>query len=147
MWRVQTLEEIVHRQLSTPTQSTTLLSAFALLALLLASLGLYGVLSYAVTQRTNEIGVRMALGATSANILLSFGCRGLALTLAGLGVGLMLATAATRLMTTLLYGFRPDYLPAVAAVTGILLSVALIACLIPARRASRIDPMVALRHE
>ena len=147
VWRVQTVEEIVDRQLSTATQSTTLLGAFALLALLLASLGLYGVLSYAVTQRTNEIGVRMALGATSANILLSFGRRGLALTLAGLGVGLVLAMAATRLMTTLLYGFRPDYLPAVAAVTGILLSVAVIASLIPARRASRIDPMVALRHE
>ena len=82
--RVQTIDDIVARQLSTPSQSTALLSAFALLALLLASLGLYGVLSYAVTQRTNEIGVRMALGATSGDILLSFGRRGLALTLAGL---------------------------------------------------------------
>ena len=89
----------------------------------------------------------MALGATPANILLSFGRRGLALTLAGLGVGLALAMAAARLMTTLLYGFRPGYLPVIAAVTGILLSVAVIACLIPARRASRIDPMVALLHE
>ena len=69
------------------------------------------------------------------------------LTLAGLGVGLVLSMAATRLLTTLLYGFRPDYLPAIAAVTGILLSVAVIACLIPARRASRIDPVVALLHE
>src|SRR5204863_914106 len=105
----QTLEEIVDRQLSTPTQSTTLMSAFALLALLLASLGLYGVLSYAVTQRTNEIGVRMALGATPGDILLSFGGRGLKLTLTGLAVGLVLAIIATRLMTTLFYGFRPDY--------------------------------------
>ncbi len=81
--RVQTMEEIVDRQLSTPSQSSALLGAFALLALLLASLGIYGVLSYAVTQRTNEIGVRMALGATSGEILVSFGKRGLAFTLSG----------------------------------------------------------------
>src|SRR5262249_16430030 len=145
--RVQTIEDIVARQLSVPSQNTTLLSAFALLALLLASLGLYGVLSYAVTQRANEIGVRMALGATSSDILLSFGRRGLALTLRGLGTGLLLATVAVRLMTTLLYGFRPDYPPIVAAVSGMMLTVAVIACLLPARRASRIDPLVALRHE
>ena len=89
----------------------------------------------------------MALGATSANILLSFGRRGLALTLAGLGLGLVLAMAAARLMTTLLYGLRPGYLPVIAAVSVILLCVAVIACLIPARRASRIDPVVALLHE
>ena len=123
------------------------MSAFALLALLLASLGLYGVLSYAVTQRTNEIGVRMALGATSSDILLSFGRRGLALTLAGLAIGLVLAVIAARLMTTLLYGFRPDYVPAVAVVSAILLAVAALACFVPARRASRIDPMIALQHE
>ena len=111
--RIQTMEEIVDRQLSTPSQSTALLGAFALLALLLASLGIYGVLSYAVTQRTNEIGVRMALGATSGEILLSFGRRGLALTLAGLAIGLVLAAIAARSMTSLLYGFRPDYVPTV----------------------------------
>jgi ABC-type antimicrobial peptide transport system permease subunit len=147
IWRVQTFEEIVDRQLSTPTQSTTLLSAFALLALLLASLGLYGVLSYAVTQRTNEIGVRMALGATSSEILLSFGKRGLALTLAGLAIGLVLAEIAARSMTTLLYGFRPDYAPTVTAVSIILIAVAALACFVPARRASRVDPVIALRNE
>jgi putative ABC transport system permease protein len=147
IWRVQTLEEIVDRQLSTPTQSTALTSAFALLALLLASLGLYGVLSYAVAQRTNEIGVRMALGATGSQILLSFGKRGLALTIAGLGIGLALATIAGRSMTALLYGFRPDYVPTVTGVSLILLAVAALACFIPARRASRVDPMVALRYE
>src|SRR5262249_35111555 len=147
IWRVQTLEESVDRQLATPAQSTTLLSAFALLALLLASLGLYGVLSYAVTQRTNEIGVRMALGATSSQILLSFGRRGLALTLAGLAIGLVLSAIASRLMTTLFYGFRPDYIPNVIVVSLILLGVAALACFVPARRASRVDPVIALRNE
>jgi putative ABC transport system permease protein len=145
--RVQTIGDIVARQLSSPSQNTALLSAFALLALLLASLGLYGVLSYAVTQRTNEIGVRMALGATSKDILLAFTRRGLTLTFAGLAIGLLLAVIAARLMTTLFYGFRPDYVPTVAVVSLILLVVAALACLVPARRASRIDPMIALQHE
>jgi putative ABC transport system permease protein len=145
--RVQTIENLVDRQLSAPSQNTALLSAFALLALLLASLGLYGVLSYAVTQRTNEIGVRMALGATSGDILLSFSRRGLGLTLAGLLIGAGLAAVAARLMSTLFYGFRPAYVPAIAVVSLMLLAVAAFACLVPARRASRIDPMIALQHE
>jgi putative ABC transport system permease protein len=145
--RVRTMEQIVDRQLSTPSQSSALLGAFALLALLLASLGIYGVLSYAVTQRKNEIGVRMALGATSREIMLSFGRRGIVLALAGLAIGLVLAAFASRLLTNLLYGFRPDYIPTVAAVSLILVGVAALACFVPARRASRIDPMVALRQE
>jgi predicted permease len=145
--RFRTMEEIVDHQLSTPSQSTTLLGAFALLALLLASLGIYGVLSYAVTQRTNEIGVRMALGATSGEILVSFGKRGLAFAVAGLAVGLGLAAVAARWMSGLLYGFRPAYLPTAAAVSVVLLTVAAVACFVPARRASRVDPVVALRSE
>jgi putative ABC transport system permease protein len=145
--RIQTMEEIVGRQLSTSSQSTALLSAFALLALLLASLGIYGVLSYAVTQRTNEIGVRLALGAKPSEILLSFSKRGLALTLTGLLIGLVLAAIAARSMTSLLYGFRPDYVPTVGAVSLILLGVAALACFVPARRASRVDPVIALRNE
>ncbi len=147
MWRVQTLEDIFARQLTTPTQSTALMGAFALLALLLASVGLYGVLSYAVTQRTSEIGVRMALGATSREILLTFGRRGLALTVAGLVIGLCLSAAASRFLNALLYGFRPDFVPTITAVSLILLAVAALACLAPARRASRVDPVVALRTE
>jgi predicted permease len=143
--RIRTMEDIVDRQLSTPTQSTALLGGFAALALVLASVGLYGVLSYAVMQRTKEIGVRMALGATSTEILLSFGKSGLTLTLAGLAIGLFLAAIASRLMTTLLYGSRPDYIPTVTVVSLILLTVAALACLVPARRASRVDPVVALR--
>jgi putative ABC transport system permease protein len=145
--RIRTMEEIVDRQLSTPSQSTTLLGAFALLALVLASLGIYGVLSYAVTQRTKEIGVRMALGATSGEILRSFGKRGLALTLAGLVVGLALASIAEHSMTALLYGFRPPYVPTATVVSIILVAVSALACFIPARRASRVDPVVALRNE
>jgi putative ABC transport system permease protein len=145
--RIRTMEDIVDRQLSTQTQSTALLGAFAVLALLLASIGIYGVLSYAVMQRTNEIGVRMALGATSGEILLSFGRRGLGLTLCGLAIGVVLAAIASRLLTTLLYGFRPDYISTVAAVSLILAAVATLACFVPARRASRIDPMIALRQE
>jgi predicted permease len=145
--RVQSIEDIVNRQLSVPTQNTTLLSAFALLALLLASLGLYGVLSYAVTQRTNEIGVRMALGATARDILLSFSRRGLALTLVGLVIGLTIAAVAARFMTTLFYGFQPQYLRAAAVVSSVLLVVAAVACFVPSRRASRIDPVVALQQQ
>jgi predicted permease len=145
--RVQTIENIVTRQLSVPSQNTTLLSAFALVALVLASLGLYGVLSYTVTQRTGEIGLRMALGATARDILLSFGRRGLALTVAGLAIGLALTIVAARVITTLFYGFRPDFVAAAVAAGVVLLSVAALACFVPARRASRIDPMVALQHE
>ena len=89
----------------------------------------------------------MALGATSGEILRSFGGRGLALTVTGLGAGLVLAFAATRFLTSLLYGFRPEYVPVVVTVSGVLLTVAALACLVPARRASHIDPVVALRHE
>jgi putative ABC transport system permease protein len=145
--RIRTLDEIIGSQLSTSSQSTALLGAFAVLALLLASLGIYGVLSYAVTQRTKEIGVRMALGASSREILLSFGKRGLLLTLAGLAAGLVLAAGAARLLTSLLYGFQPEYAPTAALVSFLLLVVAALACFVPAHRASRVDPVVALRNE
>jgi predicted lysophospholipase L1 biosynthesis ABC-type transport system permease subunit len=145
--RIRPMEEIIDRQLSTPSQSSALLGAFALLALLLASLGIYGVLSYAVIQRMNEIGVRMALGATSREIMLSFGGRGLTFTLTGLVIGLALAAIAARSMTALLYGFQPDYVPTVAVVSLILLAVAALACFVPARRAADVDPVVALRNE
>jgi putative ABC transport system permease protein len=147
IWRFETLETILSRQLSTPAQGTALLTAFAALALLLASVGFYGVLSFAVAQRTNEIGVRMALGATSRAVLVSFVQRGLVLTVAGLAIGLVLSAVSSRLMTNLLYGFRPDYAPAVIATSVVLLGVAALACFVPARRASRVDPAIALRNE
>ena len=145
--RIRTMEEIVDRQLSTSSQSTTLLGAFALLALLLASLGIYGVLSYAVTQRTNEIGVRMAFGATSGEIMRSFGRRGLALTLAGLALGDRARGDRVAVADGAAVRLPPRFVPTVAAVSLILVGVAALACFVPARRASRIDPMVALRQE
>jgi ABC-type antimicrobial peptide transport system permease subunit len=123
------------------------MGAFALLALLLASVGLYGVLSYAVTQRTSEIGVRMALGATSREISLTFCKRGLVLTVAGLALGVALSTVASGFLNALLYGFRPDLISTISVVSLILLGVAALASLAPARRASRVDPVVALRSE
>jgi putative ABC transport system permease protein len=145
--RVRTLDQIIDGQLSTSSQSTVLLGAFALLALLLASIGIYGVLSYAVSQRTREIGVRIALGATAGEIMLSFGKRGLGLTLAGLAAGWGLAAMAARLLTALLYGFQPSYGRIAVAVSVLLLAVAALACFVPAHRASRIDPVMALRNE
>ena len=145
--RIRTMDEIVDQQLATPSQSTALLNAFALLALLLATLGIYGVLSHAVAQRTNEIGVRMALGATSGEILRSFGSRGLVWTFAGLAIGLALSALAAQSLTALLYGVQPRYVPTVAVVSVILVGVASLACFVPARRASRVDPVVALRSE
>jgi ABC-type antimicrobial peptide transport system permease subunit len=136
----------VRRQLSVPSQNTLLLGAFALLALLLASLGLYGVLSYGVTQRTNEIGLRMALGARSRDILLAVSGRGLTLTLAGLAIGLVLTILGVRVMRTLFYGFQPDYVAAASTASIALLTVAGLGCIVPARRASRIDPLTALQE-
>jgi len=147
VWRVQTLEQILDRQISTPSQSTTLMGVFALLGLLLASLGLYGVLSCAVTQRTNEIGVRMALGATSNAVLLSFGGRGLRLTLIGFAIGLLLAVMVARFMKAMFYGFQPHLIPTVTVASLALFAVAGLACFIPARRAARVNPIEALRYE
>jgi ABC-type antimicrobial peptide transport system permease subunit len=144
---IRTMDAMIDRQLSTSSQSAALLGAFAVLALVLASLGIYGVLSYAVAQRTNEIGVRMALGATSGEILRSFARRGLSLTVIGLVLGLVGAAGASRLLTSLLYGFRPGYAATAGIVSLILVTMAAAACLVPARRASRTDPMIALRQE
>jgi putative ABC transport system permease protein len=105
------------------------------------------VLSYAVTQRTSEIGVRIALGATSRAILLTFAKRGLALTVAGLAIGSALSLVASRFLKSLLYGVQPDVIPTMAVVSLSLLAVAALACLAPARRASRVDPVLALRSE
>ncbi len=147
IYRLSTMQQKISSTLERSHFDTFLLAIFATTALLLSSVGIYGVLSYMVAQRTREIGIRMALGASQAQIVwdvLGFGVR-----LAGIGlaIGLAAALAATRLISSLLYGVRPTDAVTFAAVSFILLVVALIASYLPARRATRVDPMVALRYE
>jgi len=147
IYRLSTMQEKISSTLERSHFDTFLLAIFASTALLLSSVGIYGVLSYMVAQRTRDIGIRIALGASQAQIVwdvLGFGVR-----LAGIGlaVGLAAALAATRLLSSLLYGVRPTDAVTFAAVSFILLVVALIASYLPARRATRVDPLVALRYE
>ncbi|MBZ5604262.1 MAG: ABC transporter permease, partial [Acidobacteriia bacterium] len=144
---VETMDQIIDENVADRQQQMTLLGAFAGLALLLASVGLYGVLSYAVTQRSREIGLRMALGASAANVVRLVVGRGLALTGTGLAIGLAAAWAATRLMSKLLYGVAPTDAATYAEVAALLAFIGLAACWIPARRASRVDPITVLREE
>ena len=120
---------------------------FALTGLLLAGLGIYGVISYIVSERTHEIGIRLALGAQSRNILRMVLRQGLGLALVGTAVGLICALIVSHLMAGLLYGVRPTDPLTIAGVALLLIGVALLACYIPARRAIHVDPLVALRHD
>jgi len=143
----QPMREVVAKATRQPLLRTVMLGSFAVLALLLAALGVYGVVSQAVAQRTREIGIRMALGAGQRDVLKLVVRHGMLLTLLGVAAGLAGAFALTRWMTTLLFGVSPTD-PLTFAVIALLLAlVALLACWIPARRATRIDPLVALRHD
>jgi ABC-type antimicrobial peptide transport system permease subunit len=141
------MDEIIDLAIVGRRQQTTLLAAFAVLALLLASVGLYGVLSYAVTRRRREIGVRLALGATRTAVVGLIVRHGLLLTSTGLAAGFVLAWVATRAMSTMLYGVAATDLATFAAVVAVLTAVAGAACALPALRASRLDPMEVLRQE
>ena len=147
VYNVKTLTEHMDLPLFPARIAATLLGSFGLLALLLAAIGIFGVMSYAVTQRTREIGIRVALGAPAGNILRLIVGHGLRLTLIGLLLGLACAVAGTRLMAGLLYGVSALDLLTFGGVLLLLSLVALLASYIPARRAMRIDPLLALRHE
>jgi predicted permease len=143
----RTMESLVATALARPRFSALLLSLFAATALLLTVVGLYGVVAYAVSQRTHEIGIRIALGASGRDVLALVIRQGMLSAIIGLAVGVLCALGLTRALATQLYGVKPADLPTFACVSLILLLAALAACWFPARRAARVDPVIALRHE
>ncbi|HET9525836.1 MAG TPA: ABC transporter permease [Pyrinomonadaceae bacterium] len=147
LFGVKTMEEYLSASVAAPRFNTTLLSIFAGVALVLTVVGLYGVMSYSVAQRTNEIGIRIALGAQGRDVLMMIVKQGSRLILIGLAIGLFGAFVVTRLVASLLFGVTAKDPFTFAAVAMLLAIVALLACYVPAWRAARVDPMVALRHE
>jgi putative ABC transport system permease protein len=147
IYNVKTLEQYRRDALSDTRIQAVLVGGFGLLALMLASLGLYGVLSYSVAQRTQEIGIRMALGATASDVLRLVVGQGGKLVAIGIALGWAGALAATRVLKSFLYGVSATDPLTFIAVVMLLTFVALFACWIPARRATKVDPMIALRCE
>jgi len=144
---IRSMEQLLGISMAQRRLTLTLLLSFAALALLLAGVGIYGVISYSVRQRTHELGIRMALGAQRRDVLKLILTQGLKLALIGVVIGLLTAFALTRWMETLLFNVRPTDPLIFAVIAVVLLLVALFACWLPARRATKVDPMVALRCE
>ena len=144
---VKTMDEYVSESVAAPRFNTILLGGFAVLALVLAAVGIFGVISYSVAQRTREIGVRRALGADTWGVMRLVLGQGMGLTAIGVAIGVVGAFGVTRLLQTLLFGVTPTDPATFAGVAAVLSAVAFLASYLPARRASKVDPMAALRHE
>ena len=145
--RIRTMTEVVEESMASSKFNMILMTIFAGVALMMASIGLYGVISYSVSQRTHEIGIRMALGASRPSVLSLVLRNGISLTLIGVGFGVAAALGLTRLLASLLYGVSPTDPLTFIIISLILMGVALVACFVPARRATKVDPLVALRYE
>ena len=141
------MDELISNSVAQPRFYVILLSVFAGLALVLAAIGVYGVMSYSVLLRTRDIGIRMALGARPVDIFKHVLTQALVLALIGLGIGLVLAVISTRVLSSMLYGISATDPITLAATALVLLLVALVASYLPARRATKVDPMVTLRYE
>jgi putative ABC transport system permease protein len=146
VFNVRTMDQLLDESIAQQQMAMALLGSFALLALMLAAMGIYGVMSYAVTQRTHEIGVRMAMGAQPSDVLRLVVGQGLTLALIGVAVGISAALAMTRLMASMLFGVSSTDPLTFISISLLLIAVAALACYVPARRAARVDPMVALRY-
>ena len=147
MSNVRTLDEWLKTGASQPRMNAALLGIFAAVALVIAALGIYGVLAYSVTQRTREIGLRMALGAPPGRVLWLIVREGMLVGAAGIGAGIVAALGLSRVLASLVFGVEVQDPATFATVVLVLAGVALAACSVPAHRASRVDPMVALREE
>ncbi|HET9527902.1 MAG TPA: FtsX-like permease family protein, partial [Pyrinomonadaceae bacterium] len=144
---VSTMEQIVSESIGKPRLNMALMALFGALAMILAAVGIYGLLSYTVTQRTKEMGIRMALGAQVADVLGLVLKQGMVLALIGQAIGLAAAFALTRLIRGLLFGVTPTDVTTFVVVSAVLTTIALLACYLPARRATKVDPLKALRYE
>jgi putative ABC transport system permease protein len=147
IYNPRTMNEIRAESVAPERLNLTLLSLFAAIALVLAIVGIYGVMSYSVTQRTHEIGIRIAIGARPRDVFTMILGQGMKLALVGIGIGLLLSFALTRLMATMLFGVAPTDATTFAGISVLLVSVALLACYLPGRRATKVEPTISLRYE
>ncbi|MGH9882760.1 MAG: FtsX-like permease family protein, partial [Pyrinomonadaceae bacterium] len=147
IYNIRSMHDIRAESIAPERLNLTLLSIFAGIALVLALVGIYGVMSYSVTQRTHEIGIRMAIGAQPGDIFRMILGQGMTLALIGVGLGLVGAFVLTRLMTTMLFGVEPTDPATFALIAALLTTVALLACYLPGRRATKVNPVVSLRYE